>query len=434
VSQKYKFPEWARNQVVYEVNLRQYTPGGTIEEFRLHLPRLKDLGAGILWFMPIQPVGIENRKGTLGSYYSIRNYCELDAAYGTMEEFVALVHEIHSMGMYVILDWVANHTAWDHNWVKEFPAFYTRNEAGEVHPPFPEWEDVIDLDYSNQDLRVAMISSMKFWLETANIDGFRCDMAMLVPTDFWNAARKELETVKPVFMLAEAEQRDLTVEAFDVLYNWNLMHVWNDIAKGRYTADEIRWRIPSEITDFPEGSDNMMFISNHDENSWNGSEIERLNHALEAFAVLIFTLPGMPLIYSGMEAGNNRRLEFFDKDCIDWKQDKMAVLYSKLAHLRMQNPALWSLQPKPDFNLLTTDRDDKVLGFLRESAGNKVLVVLNLSAEQVDFRFTGSGFQGKYKDVLTDMQVIMGDTPCFSLEAWGYRVWERQFIDNNKDI
>jgi len=424
VSQKYTFPEWARNQVVYEVNLRQYTPGGTIKEFRQHLPRLKELGAGILWFMPLQPIGILNRKGTLGSYYSIRNYCELDAAYGTMDEFIGLVREIHSMGMYVILDWVANHTAWDHHWVQQYPEFYRRNEAGEVHPPFPEWEDVIGLDYSNPGLRKEMIESMKFWLITADIDGFRCDMAMLVPTDFWNETRRELECLKPVFMLAEAEQRELTEEAFDVLYNWNLMHVWNDIAKGKYNADEIRWRIPSEITDFPEGADNLLFISNHDENSWNGSEIERLHFALEAFAVLIFTLPGMPLIYSGMEAGNPRRLRFFDKDCIEWKQDKMAVLYSKLAHLRMMNPALWSLQPKLGFKLLTTDRDDKVLGFIRESNACRVLVVLNLSPVHVDFHLTGSGFQGKYKEVFTEMQVILGDTPCFSLGAWGYRVWE----------
>jgi cyclomaltodextrinase / maltogenic alpha-amylase / neopullulanase len=424
VSQKYKFPEWARNQVVYEVNLRQYTPGGTIKEFRQHLPRLKDLGAGILWFMPLQPVGMLNRKGTLGSYYSIRNYCELDASYGTMEEFIDLVNEIHSMGMYVILDWVANHTAWDHHWVEELPSFYTRNEAGEVHPPFKEWEDVIDLDYSNPDLRTEMINSMKFWLETAGIDGFRCDMAMLVPTDFWNAARKELETVKHVFMLAEAEQRDLTEEAFDVLYNWNLMHVWNDIAHGKYTADEIRWRIPSEITEFPEGCDNLMFISNHDENSWNGSETERLGPALEALAVLIFTLPGMPLLYSGMEAGNNRRLSFFDKDCIDWNTDKIAVLYTKLAHLRIKNPALWSLQPKSDFQLITSDQDDKVICYKRESAGKKVLVALNLGNEQVDFRFTGEGYQGRYSDVFNEMPVIIGDTPCFSLDAWGYRVWE----------
>lgn len=424
MSQKYTFPEWARNQVIYEVNLRQYSPGGTLSEFRQHLPRLKELGAGILWFMPLQPVGIKNRKGSLGSYYSIRNYCELDTAYGTMDEFIALVNEIHSMGMYVILDWVANHTAWDHHWVEEFPAFYRRNELGEVHPPFPEWEDVIGLDYTNRDLRNEMIESMKFWLKTADIDGFRCDMAMLVPTDFWNGARYELETVKPVFMLAEAEQRDLTEEAFDVLYNWNLMHVWDDIAKGKYTADEIRWRVPSEITDFPEGADNMLFISNHDENSWNGSEIERLNFGLEAFAVLIFTLPGMPLIYSGMEAGNYRRLEFFDKDCIDWKQDKMAALYTKLAHLRMHNPALWSLQPKTDFQILTTDRDDKILFFKRESSGNKVLVVVNLSEEHLDFQLTGLGFQGNYTDVIHEIAVILGDTPCLSLEPWGYKVWQ----------
>ncbi len=424
MSQKYTFPEWARNQVIYEVNLRQYSPGGTLSEFRQHLPRLKELGAGILWFMPLQPVGIKNRKGSLGSYYSIRNYCELDTAYGTMDEFIALVNEIHSMGMYVILDWVANHTAWDHHWVEEFPAFYRRNELGEVHPPFPEWEDVIGLDYTNRDLRNEMIESMKFWLKTADIDGFRCDMAMLVPTDFWNGARYELETVKPVFMLAEAEQRDLTEEAFDVLYNWNLMHVWDDIAKGKYTADEIRWRLPSEITDFPEGADNMLFISNHDENSWNGSEIERLNFGLEAFAVLIFTLPGMPLIYSGMEAGNYRRLEFFDKDCIEWKQDKMAALYTKLAHLRMHNPALWSLQPKTDFQILTTDREDKILFFKRESSGNKVLVVVNLSEEHLDFQLTGLGFQGNYTDVIHEIAVILGDTPCLSLEPWGYKVWQ----------
>jgi len=422
VSQKYIFPEWARNQVVYEVNLRQYTPGGTISEFRQHLPRLKKLGAGILWFMPLQPIGIKNRKGTLGSYYSIRNYCQIDSAYGTMEEFIDMINEIHALGMYVILDWVANHTAWDHHWVDEFPAFYRRNEAGEVHPPFPEWEDVVGLDYTNPDLRLAMIEAMKFWIQKTNIDGFRCDMAMLVPTDFWNQARKELEAVKHVFMLAEADQRDLTEEAFDVLYNWNLMHVWNDIAAGKYTADEIRWRIPSEITDFPAGADNLMFISNHDENSWNGSEIERLHFALEAFAVLIFTLPGMPLIYSGMEAGNYRRLSFFDKDCIEWKDDKMALLYRKLAQLRMHNPALRSLQPKSDFRLLSTTRDEQVFGFTRQSDGKGIVVMLNLSKVNVDFSLAGDGYQGAYTDLKSGMKITLGEAPCFSLPAWGYMV------------
>ena len=425
MSQKYKFPEWALNQVVYEVNLRQYTPGGTIKEFRQHLPRLKELGAGILWFMPLQPIGMLNRKGTLGSYYSISNYCELDPAYGSMSDFIALVDEIHAMGMYVILDWVANHTAWDHHWVNEFPAFYRRNDIGMVHPPFPDWEDVIGLDYANPGLRSEMITSMIFWLKTADIDGFRCDMAHLVPTVFWNEARIALDAVKPVFMLAEAQERELVAEAFDVLYNWNMMHVFNDIAHGKYSADEIRWRIPSEITDFPEGADNLMFISNHDENSWNGSEIERLGPSLEALAVLIFTLPGMPMLYSGMEAGNNRRLSFFDKDCIDWKPDKIAGLYTKLAYLRMRNLAMWSLQSKGDFKLLTTNHDDKILCFKRESGLDEILVVLNLSAEKIDFSLTGQGNQGRYKDVITEMPVIMGDTPCFALEPWGFRLFEK---------
>jgi glycosidase len=425
MSQKYPFPEWARNQVVYEVNLRQYTPGGTISEFREHLPRLKALGAGILWFMPVQPVGILNRKGTLGSYYSIRNYHEVNPEFGTLQEFIDMVREIHSMGMHVILDWVANHTAWDHHWVNEHPDFYRRNEAGEVHPPFPEWEDVIGLDYSNPDMRREMIESMQFWIETTGIDGFRCDMAMLVPTDFWNEARKKLETVKPVFMLAEAEQRDLAEEAFDVLYNWNLHHVFNDIAKGKYSADEIRWRIPSEITEFPSGCDNLLFISNHDENSWNGSEIERLNFALEAFVVLMFTLPGMPLIYSGMEAGNYLRLKFFDKDCIDWKPDKMAALYSKLANLRMQNPALWSPRPNGKLHLLNTDKDTNILAFSREQDDQKILVIINLGAEATDFHLLGSGYEGRYMDVMNNlMPVTLGSTPCFSLPAWGYSVFQ----------
>lgn len=427
MSQKYPFPKWAQNKIIYEVNLRQFTPGGTIREFREHLPRLKKLGVGILWFMPLQPVGLKNRKGSLGSYYSISNYTQLDETYGTIEEFISMVSEIHSMGMYVILDWVANHTAWDHHWVNDFPEFYRRNEAGEVFPPFPEWEDVIGLDYANTALRVEMIESMKFWLLKTGIDGFRCDMAMLVPTDFWNQARAELESLQPVFMLAEAEQRDLTIEAFDVLYNWNLMHVWNDIAAGKYTADEIRWRIPSEITEFPAGCDNMLFISNHDENSWNGSEIERLHFGLEAFAVLIFTLPGMPLLYSGMEAGNYRRLSFFDKDCIEWKEDKMSALYSKLAELRTSNPALWSPRHESDLQLLSTNFDKSILAFLRSKGEHKVLIIVNLTSDKVDFHLNGSDYQGQYTDVLNEnISVLLGDSPCFSLPGWGYLVFEGQ--------
>ncbi len=427
MSQKYNFPAWAQSLTVYEVNLRQYSESGTIKEFRDHLPRLKDLGAGILWFMPVQPVGLKNRKGTLGSYYSISNYHAMNPEFGTIQEFIDLVREIHSMGMYVILDWVANHTAWDHHWVKDHPEYYRRNEAGEVHPPFPEWEDVIGLDYSSGDLRLAMIEEMDFWMENTGIDGFRCDMAMLVPTSFWNQAREALNKYPSLFMLAEAEQRDLTEEAFDVLYNWNLHHVFNDIANGKYAADEIRWRIPSEITSFPKGCDNLLFISNHDENSWNGSETERLNFALEAIAVLMFTLPGMPLLYSGMEAGNYRRLSFFEKDSIDWKQDKMAVLYSKLANLRKNNPALWSPGNENKLMLLTTSNDSAILGFTREKNAGKVLILINLTDQPAEFHIEGLGYEGRYVDVLNGlMPVTFGMNPCFSIPGWGYRVYSGQ--------
>jgi len=226
MSQKYKFPEWARNQVVYEVNLRQYTPGGTISEFRQHLPRLKELGAGILWFMPLQPIGIKNRKGSLGSYYSIRNYCALDASYGTMDEFIELVNEIHAMGMYVILDWVANHTAWDSNLVTQHPEWYIRDWKGDFCPtPWWDWDDIIDLDYDLPEVRHYMAEAMKYWVREVDIDGYRCDVAGFVPTEFWNNVRRELDAIKPIFMLAEWENRDLHAEAFDMTYAWS----WNDM-------------------------------------------------------------------------------------------------------------------------------------------------------------------------------------------------------------
>jgi glycosidase len=422
MSQKYPFPDWARDKVIYEVNLRQFTPAGTIKEFRLHLPRLKALGVGILWFMPLQPIGQLHRKGSLGSYYSISDYNSVDPAYGTGKEFCDLVAEIHSMGLYVILDWVANHTSWDHTWVSENPSFYRRDNSGHVFPPFPEWEDVIGLDYSNQRLHAAMIDSMKYWLENTDIDGFRCDMAMLVPVEFWNKARTELQKIKPLLMLAEAEQRELVTEAFDLLYNWNLMHVWNDYANGKYNADELRWRLPSEISSFPKGADNLMFISNHDENSWNGSEIERLHICLEALAVLVFTLPGVPLIYSGMEAGNAKRLSFFDKDEIEWKSDKMEHFYTILCQLRSKNKALWSQQPENSMKLIRTSRENEIFAFERFSGSDSVVIAVNLSNEYVDFQLIDFEMQNGYTDVFTQQEVVVHAARRHYLNPWGFRI------------
>jgi len=324
-------PDWVKNQTIYEVNLRQFTKGGTFEEFEGHLPRLKALGVGILWFMPIQPIGEKNRKGSLGSYYSIKDYSSINPEFGTMTEFKSLVKKIHSLGMKVIIDWVANHTSWDHQWTKDFPDFYDQDEHGNFKPPFPEWEDVIHLNYNNPVLWREMISQMEFWIREANIDGFRCDMAHLVPTVFWNHARHQLDKVKPMFMLAESENHDLLEFAFDAIYNWKLLHGLNDIAAGKIKTNELLNIAKNGSDNLPTGAAELNFTCNHDENSWQGSAIERLHYYLEPLTILTFTLPGIPLIYSGQEAGNYRRLKFFDKDEIEWKEDKMTPLYQNIS-------------------------------------------------------------------------------------------------------
>jgi 1,4-alpha-glucan branching enzyme len=418
-------PVWSRNLTIYEVNLRQYTTGGTIREFREHLPRLKSLGAGILWFMPLQPIGTLNRKGTLGSYYSIRNYTSIDNAYGTLEEFISLVKEIHDMGMFVILDWVANHTAWDHHWTKEHPEYYRLDAKGHFTPPFPEWEDVIKLEYDSQPLRRAMIDAMRFWFEKTGIDGFRCDMAHLVPTSFWEEAKRELVKIKPdVFMLAESDLHELTNEAFNVLYNWNLFHCFNDIAQGKKNVVDLKNMFPSEIFGFPENAANMLFISNHDENSWNGSELERLGLALEAFAVLIFMLPGFPLIYSGQEAGNAKRLNFFDKDQIEWKPDKMSGVYEKLTALRAEHPVFANGALVNCFKVIPSNVDSQVLAVKFSDGTNNVVAIINLSAQPVSFSLQCPAMPGKYLELFSPpLPVMIGENPCFDLEAWHYKVF-----------
>ena len=417
------FPEWARSLTVYEVNLRQYTQGGTIREFRQHLPRLKELGIGILWFMPIQPIGFVNRKGSLGSYYSIRDYCSIDPAFGTIDEFREMVEEIHDQGMFVLLDWVANHTAWDHHWVNEHPGFYRRNEAGDVYPPFPDWSDVVGLDYSNPEMRKAMINSMKFWQTNTGIDGFRCDMAHLVVTDFWEQARPELEKARPgLYMLAETDHHDLLNKAFHSSYDWKVFHAMNEVAQAKITVNDLAHTIEEQLAWYPMQSSLLRFISNHDENSWQGSEIERLAYFLEPMAVLYFTLPGIPLIYSGQEAGNYRRLSFFEKDLIDWREDKMFAFYQRLIRLRKEHSALWSGADGWGYRQLESNAPS-VLAFERKVDEKAVLVILNLGFDQVRIHLAGD-FSGKtYTDLFNQpIAVKIGSDPCFELPPFGYRI------------
>jgi 1,4-alpha-glucan branching enzyme len=420
---QFKLPEYIKDLSIYEVNLRQYSMGGTFKEFEHHLPRLKALGVGILWFMPIQPIGLKNRKGVMGSYYSIKDFLSVDPTYGTIEEFKQLVKTIHSMGMFVILDWVANHTSWDNNLTIDHPEFYYKDEKGDFKPPFPEWEDVIHLDYSNYSLRQYMTNAMKFWVSETGIDGFRCDMANLVPLGYWETAIRELHQLKDVFMLAEAEDRALLSSGFDVIYNWGIHHLLNSIPKGERKIGDLDGMSKHEFLTFPENKSQMLFTSNHDENSWNGSAIERLGHSLEPAIVLTFTLPGIPLIYSGQEAGLWKRLAFFDKDLIEWKEDKLRLLFTKLNGLKLNNPALWNGQFGGNFRIIPQNGESDSICYIREKNGNRVIVMINFSDQVKGIKLGGYAIQGNYTEFITNTPAFLVLDAFIMLKAWDFKIF-----------
>lgn len=412
-------PDWVSGKTIYEVNLRQYTKEGTFKAFEDQLPRLKDLGAGILWLMPIQPIGQKNRKGSLGSYYSVSDYTAVNPEFGLLGEFKALVRKIHGMGMKVIIDWVANHTAWDHVWTKDHPEFYTKDEQGGFRAPVPEWEDVIHLDYGNANLWDAMIEDMAFWLKEADVDGFRCDMAHLVPTLFWNRARRDLDRIKPVYMLAESENFDLLEYAFDSIYNWKMLHAMNEVASGNKNALELGKLIKNEINFLPNGASLLNFTSNHDENSWQGSAIERLHYYLEPLTVLTFLIPGIPLIYSGQEAGNHQRIKFFDKDEIEWKEDKMSTLYKKLADLNNRLP-----EKTLDGKLIPIENDaeDSILSLEIKVKNHRILIFLNLTGSQHAFYIKCGDYSGTWTNLKTGILVSLDCQKKHSLEPYKYHI------------
>ncbi len=377
--------EFYRGASIYEVNVRQYSEEGSLAAVTRDIPRLKALGVDILWLMPIQPIGEKKRKGELGSYYSIADYTAVNPEYGSLDDLKTLVETAHQHGQKVILDWVANHTAWDHPWIESHADWYTHDGDGNITDPIDDqgkpwgWTDVADLNYDNRALWQGMTDAMKFWLVEANIDGFRCDVAGEVPTEFWNFARPQLDQVKPVFMLAEAEKPELQ-KAFDMSYGWEFHHLTNDIAKGEKPASVVHDYIVDRINRFDADHLSMMFTTNHDENSWNGTVFERYGDAHRAMAVLTFTVDGMPLIYSGQEASMTKRLKFFEKDAIDWGDYELQEFYASLLSLKKSTPALWSGAEGGRYRPLShTSENDRVLGFQRSHNLGRVDVWINFS-------------------------------------------------------
>ena len=413
--------EWTKNANIYEVNLRQYSQKGTFNEFAKELPRLKEMGVDILWFMPIHPVGIENRKGSLGSYYAVRDYKAVGEEYGTIEDFKLLVDKAHKLGMHVLIDWVANHTAWDNVWVEHHADYYEKDSTGNFISPF-DWSDVIALDYSSKEMRNAMLDALKFWLVEANIDGYRCDVAGEVPTEFWEWVRPQLDEIKPVFMLAEAEKPELLKSAFDMDYGWEFHHIMNGIAKGDKNVQDILAYLKKETN--PKNSYKLNFITNHDENSWNGTIKERLGDAADVLSVLTYTLNGMPLMYSGQEAANEKRLQFFEKDIIDWKDYPKQEFLSKLMKIKRDNPALWNGNYGGEFLSLNNDQDDRLLAFKQVKDENEILVLLNLSNEKISSSLQNINF-GEYIPILLSDFDNLNSEKDFIMGSWGYCVLKK---------
>lgn len=420
---KAHFPEWSKDSTIYEVNVRQYTQEGTFKAFEAHLPRLEELGVEILWFMPIHPISKEGRIGTLGSYYAIQDYKAVNPEFGSLEDFKSLVKKAHSMGFKVMLDWVGNHTGKDHIWTENKDWYTLDNEGNITHPPGTDWLDVADLNYNNLDMRAAMIDAMKYWVTETDIDGYRADYAVGVPIEFWETARKELNKIKPVYMLAEDNTAyNLLDYAFNSNYGWDMNHIMRDIASGNKSAKDVKSYIAKMGRLYPTGSYPMHWTTNHDDNSWEGTTSELFGESEKTMAALTFTLPGMPLIYSGQEAGLNKRLAFFDKDEISWQDLSMQNFYQDLVRLKKENKALWNGNAGGEISLLDTS-DESILAFERQKGDSKVIVVVNLSAELVSGSvMVDSKSVGNYKLFPSQEIVSLENQQPIKLEPWAYQI------------
>ena len=416
-------PTWANSATIYEVNVRQYTEAGTFKAFEANLPRLQKLGVKILWLMPINPISQLNRKGTLGSPYSIANYKGINPELGNEADFKSLMTKAHALGFKVILDWVANHSGWDNPWTTN-KSWYHTDASGNIVSPNNDWTDVAWLNYKNQDMRKAMIDAMSYWVKTFDIDGFRADVAGGVPTDFWKQANTQLQALKPLFMLAEDQSSSsLLDDAFITNYNWELKDLINAIAAEHKYRTNFDATAANQENNYPNRSFPMNFITNHDENSWNGTEFERLGAAVPAMAALTFTYPGIPLIYSGQEVGNTKRIAFFDKDLIPGltAANSTTAFYTKLVSLKSKNAALWNnskakLVPTPGNN-------NSVIAYSRVAGTSRVITVINASSKSQTVKLTIGELANNYYLFSSGKSQKLAGIITLTLKPWQYEIY-----------
>lgn len=422
-------PLWSYDAVIYELNVRQTTPEGTLSAAAGRLPQLKRLGVDVVWLMPVYPIGEAERKGTLGSYYSVRDYCAVNPEFGTMDDFDAFVKRAHELDMKVLMDWVANHTSRDAKWLSERPSdWYERDADGNPVAPF-DWSDTAKLNYANRDVWQGQIDAMTFWLREHSVDGFRCDMAMLVPVEFWQQVRVALQRVRPdVFLLAEAEGPGMFDRAFDACYDWEMYHLMCDVARSARRVWDLRNLIYSDRQRYPSWSMRLSFTSNHDENTWNGTEFERMGDAARAMAALTFLLPqGLPLIYTGQEFGYGRRFPFFEHEPMPvMSENGYTEFYRRLCAMRHSNPALRSADVGGSFIEIDNNAPDCLLTFVRESGDNRVVALMNLSPYKVFTDFHTGTYAGMYVDAMSGGERELYEHEWGDVEPWSFRIYIRR--------
>ncbi|HEY7237047.1 MAG TPA: alpha-amylase family glycosyl hydrolase [Gemmatimonadaceae bacterium] len=425
-------PQWARKAVLYEINVRQYTPEGTFAALDRWLPHLDSLGVDVLWLMPVQPIGKLNRKGPLGSYYSISNYRAINPEFGTAAGLSKFISDAHRHGKKVVLDWVPNHTSFDHVWITQHPDWYVHRPDGSISNARDnenhetDWTDVAELDYGKPAMRRAMIADMRWWLDSMHVDGFRCDVAGGVPMDFWRDARRELTAVRPdLYMLAEAEGPQF-YSAFDATYGWELHHMLNEIAQGKRPTADLDAYLARQRKDYPAGAERMYFTSNHDENSWSGTEFERMgaNH-LPAFILAATMQDGIPLIYTGQEASLRKRLRFFEKDTVDWTGPSLVAFYRAVIDLKHANASLWNGADGGEEVKLETDGGSRVYAFTRTKGDNTVLVAVNFGDAPARIGYRSLARPGNYTDWFSKTKVNLAALGALDVPANGYRVLVR---------
>ncbi len=376
--------EWIKKGIIYEIFPRTFSEEGTFNGITNKLEQLKELGVTILWLMPINPIGEKNRKGSLGSPYSTKDFYTINPDYGNINDLKNLIGKAHALGMKVIVDVVLNHSSWDNELIRTRPEFYTRDRRSEIIPPNTDWWDVVDFNYNQPDLQNYMIAMLKYWIKEFDLDGFRCDVSELVPTDFWETARKELDKIKPLFLLSEGSLPEHHLIAFDMTYSWNIYDVLNVILQRKLPPQIIFDILKNEKLTYPKNSLRMRFNENHDKKraveffSYDGAFIT---------TALINTIPGVPLIHNGQEVGDSMFSSLFEKTNINWgtdpKNNEFFKFYKKLNYLRKTNSAL----AEGDF--FPVEIGDEIFGFTRSHQKNNLLVIFNfsLNRKSIDLNF-----------------------------------------------